>query len=166
MYFQLATVLDKTGSPEMMLGLPFTRAIDMWSLGCIAAELLTGCPMYPDKYDVEYEESKGVRRRLPHQMPFESLEAVFQVASEVWCWQWGMGSMRVAGNVSSRGVQQRKPSWGLEGASREDLPPSWRGGGGGGGGRRKEEEEGGRRRKEESLRLIFIVNTVTVTASI
>ncbi|KAG7265926.1 hypothetical protein CRUP_036119 [Coryphaenoides rupestris] len=101
-------------SPEIMLGLPFTGQIDMWSLGCIAAELLTGRPMYLCKteYDVthgelpdamldngtrtqscftkgsgeawrlkKYEESKGVRGRLPHQIPFESLEAFFQAGN-------------------------------------------------------------------------------------
>ena len=31
-------------SPEVILGLPYEMAIDMWSLGCILAELLTGCP--------------------------------------------------------------------------------------------------------------------------
>ncbi|KAG7256754.1 hypothetical protein CRUP_035401 [Coryphaenoides rupestris] len=34
-------------SPEILLGLPFTGAIDMWSLGCVAAELLTGRLIYP-----------------------------------------------------------------------------------------------------------------------
>ena len=34
-------------SPEVILGLPYEMAIDMWSLGCILAELLTGCPLFP-----------------------------------------------------------------------------------------------------------------------
>ncbi len=29
-------------APEIMLALPYTTAIDMWSLGCILAELYTG----------------------------------------------------------------------------------------------------------------------------
>ncbi|CAL8308767.1 unnamed protein product [Boreogadus saida] len=40
-------------SPEILLGLPFTDMIDMWSLGCIAAELLIGNPLYPGY--TEYE---------------------------------------------------------------------------------------------------------------
>ncbi|KAG7277964.1 hypothetical protein CRUP_022134 [Coryphaenoides rupestris] len=41
-------------SPEILLGLPFTGAIDMWSLDCVAAELLTGCMLYPcyTEYDL------------------------------------------------------------------------------------------------------------------
>ena len=29
-------------SPEIMLGIPYNTAIDMWSLGCILAELYSG----------------------------------------------------------------------------------------------------------------------------
>ncbi|XP_063312695.1 homeodomain-interacting protein kinase 2-like [Pelobates fuscus] len=40
-------------SPEIILGLPFSEAIDMWSVGCIIAELFTGYPLYPgsSEYD-------------------------------------------------------------------------------------------------------------------
>ncbi|OAD76785.1 hypothetical protein PHYBLDRAFT_19019, partial [Phycomyces blakesleeanus NRRL 1555(-)] len=34
-------------SPEVMLGLPYSSAIDMWSIGCILAELFTGKPLFP-----------------------------------------------------------------------------------------------------------------------
>ncbi|XP_041843378.1 homeodomain-interacting protein kinase 2-like [Melanotaenia boesemani] len=34
-------------SPEVILGLPWTSAIDMWSLGCIAAELFLGNILFP-----------------------------------------------------------------------------------------------------------------------
>ena len=34
-------------SPEVLLGLPYTSSIDMWSLGCIAAELFLGLPIFP-----------------------------------------------------------------------------------------------------------------------
>ncbi|RKO87190.1 kinase-like domain-containing protein, partial [Blyttiomyces helicus] len=34
-------------SPEVLLGLPYSSAIDMWSLGCIAAELFLGLPLFP-----------------------------------------------------------------------------------------------------------------------
>ncbi|KAG0756138.1 hypothetical protein G6F62_007716 [Rhizopus arrhizus] len=34
-------------SPEIILGLDYTKAIDMWSLGCIIAELYTGMPLFP-----------------------------------------------------------------------------------------------------------------------
>ncbi|KAI7857889.1 kinase-like domain-containing protein [Circinella umbellata] len=34
-------------SPEVLVGLPYTSAIDMWSLGCIATELFLGLPLFP-----------------------------------------------------------------------------------------------------------------------
>ena len=34
-------------SPEVILGLPYTRKIDVWSLGCICAELFLGIPIFP-----------------------------------------------------------------------------------------------------------------------
>ena len=34
-------------SPEVILGLSYGTAIDMWSLGCILAELYTGQPLFP-----------------------------------------------------------------------------------------------------------------------
>jgi dual specificity protein kinase YAK1 len=33
--------------PEVLLGLPYSSNIDMWSLGCIAAELFLGLPIFP-----------------------------------------------------------------------------------------------------------------------
>ncbi|XP_023246604.1 homeodomain-interacting protein kinase 2-like [Copidosoma floridanum] len=40
-------------APEIILGLPFSEAIDMWSLGCVVAELFMGQPLYPgsSEYD-------------------------------------------------------------------------------------------------------------------
>ena len=34
-------------SPEVILGHPYTVAVDMWSLGCVAAELFLGLPLFP-----------------------------------------------------------------------------------------------------------------------
>ena len=36
-------------SPEIMLGILYTPAIDMWSLGCILVELYRGYPLFPGK---------------------------------------------------------------------------------------------------------------------
>ena len=36
-------------APEIILGLPFSEAIDMWSLGCVIAELFLGWPLYPGR---------------------------------------------------------------------------------------------------------------------
>eukprot|EP00949_MAST-11_sp_MAST-11-sp1_P002959 g2959.t1 len=34
-------------APEVLVGLPYDGAIDMWSVGCIAAELFLGLPIFP-----------------------------------------------------------------------------------------------------------------------
>ncbi|KAL7418440.1 dual specificity protein kinase yak1 [Cryptotrichosporon argae] len=34
-------------SPEVLLGLPYSAAVDMWSLGCIVVELFLGLPLFP-----------------------------------------------------------------------------------------------------------------------
>jgi dual specificity tyrosine-phosphorylation-regulated kinase 1 len=40
-------------SPEVMLGLPYSVAIDIWSLGCILSEMHTGEPLFSgsDQFD-------------------------------------------------------------------------------------------------------------------
>ncbi|XP_043225674.1 uncharacterized protein LOC122383389 [Amphibalanus amphitrite] len=40
-------------SPEVILGLQYGTPIDMWSLGCILAELHTGFPLFPGENEVE-----------------------------------------------------------------------------------------------------------------
>lgn len=41
-------------APEIILGLQFCEAIDMWSLGCVIAELFLGWPLYPGA--LEYDQ--------------------------------------------------------------------------------------------------------------
>lgn len=40
-------------SPEVMLGLPYDNAIDMWSLGCILYELHTGDPIFNGRSEAD-----------------------------------------------------------------------------------------------------------------
>ncbi|CAI6332841.1 unnamed protein product [Periconia digitata] len=40
-------------SPEVILGMSYGMPIDMWSLGCILAELLTGYPIFPGENEQE-----------------------------------------------------------------------------------------------------------------
>lgn len=51
-------------APEIILGIPYTTAIDMWSFGCIIAELFTGFPLFPGENEMEQlayiMEIKGV----------------------------------------------------------------------------------------------------------
>ncbi|KAJ3071946.1 Dual specificity tyrosine-phosphorylation-regulated kinase [Podochytrium sp. JEL0797] len=65
-------------SPEVILGTSYTNAIDMWSVGCILAEMLTGYPLFPGENEQhqlacimelkgvppEYIIDRGSRRKL------------------------------------------------------------------------------------------------------
>nr|XP_046254991.1 homeodomain-interacting protein kinase 1-like [Scatophagus argus] len=56
-------------SPEVILGLPYTTAIDIWSLGCIAAELFLGNVLYPG--DSEYDMLRHITQtqgQLPQEL--------------------------------------------------------------------------------------------------
>lgn len=43
-------------SPEVVLRIPYTTKVDMWSLGCIIVELLTGEPLFPANNEQELLE--------------------------------------------------------------------------------------------------------------
>lgn len=45
--------LSPPRAPEIILGQPFDESIDMWSLGCVLAELYLGWPLFPgtSEYD-------------------------------------------------------------------------------------------------------------------
>ncbi|KAJ4376429.1 dual specificity protein kinase yak1 [Neocucurbitaria cava] len=56
-------------SPEVLLGLPYSAAIDMWSLGCIVVELFLGLPLFPGSS--EYNQVSRITEMLglpPHWM--------------------------------------------------------------------------------------------------
>lgn len=40
-------------APEVILGAKYSRQIDIWSLGCVLAELYTGAPLLPGKTELE-----------------------------------------------------------------------------------------------------------------
>ena len=40
-------------APEIVLGMPYSFAIDMWSFGCILVELYTGLPIFPAESEKE-----------------------------------------------------------------------------------------------------------------
>nr|XP_040024628.1 homeodomain-interacting protein kinase 3-like isoform X3 [Gasterosteus aculeatus aculeatus] len=56
-------------APEIILGLPFSEAIDMWSLGCVIAELFLGWPLYPGA--LEYDQIRYISQT--HGVPAEQL---------------------------------------------------------------------------------------------
>lgn len=50
-------------APEIILGLPFCEAIDMWSLGCVIAELFLGWPLYPGALEYDQVNDRPLTRR-------------------------------------------------------------------------------------------------------
>lgn len=42
--------------PEILLGLQYDHAVDMWSFGCIVFELITGMPLFPARDENELLE--------------------------------------------------------------------------------------------------------------
>lgn len=64
-------------APEIILGLPFCEAIDMWSLGCVIAELFLGWPLYPGA--LEYDQ---VNNHLPttntHFLGFPNFQSLLE----------------------------------------------------------------------------------------
>ena len=45
-------------APEIIIGLQFDESIDMWSLACVAAELLLGHPVYPGSSEYDQVSSR------------------------------------------------------------------------------------------------------------
>jgi dual specificity tyrosine-phosphorylation-regulated kinase 2/3/4 len=54
-------------APEIVLGIPYTAAIDMWSFGCILYELYVGYPLFPGEDEKDHMalmmEVKGIPPR-------------------------------------------------------------------------------------------------------
>ncbi|CAB1314425.1 unnamed protein product, partial [Coregonus sp. 'balchen'] len=40
-------------SPELLLGAPYGKAVDMWSVGCILGELSDGQPLFPGESEID-----------------------------------------------------------------------------------------------------------------
>ena len=43
-------------APEIVLGIEYDHAVDIWSLGCILYELIVGSPLFPAKDENELVE--------------------------------------------------------------------------------------------------------------
>ncbi|XP_017329873.1 homeodomain-interacting protein kinase 3a isoform X1 [Ictalurus punctatus] len=68
-------------APEIILGLPFCEAIDMWSLGCVIAELFLGWPLYPGA--LEYDQIRYISQTQG--LPGEHLLNVGTKTSRFFC---------------------------------------------------------------------------------
>lgn len=73
-------------SPEVILGHPYSMAIDMWSLGCIMAELYTGFPLFPGESEVEQIACIMEVRSQP---PADIQPQTSALANwNYWCWMF------------------------------------------------------------------------------
>jgi homeodomain interacting protein kinase len=52
---------------EILLGLPFNESIDIWSLGCVMAELFLGWPLYPGSSEYDQIRYISQTQGLPNQ---------------------------------------------------------------------------------------------------
>ncbi|NXQ37009.1 HIPK3 kinase, partial [Alaudala cheleensis] len=68
-------------APEIILGLPFCEAIDMWSLGCVIAELFLGWPLYPGA--LEYDQIRYISQTQG--LPGEQLLSMGTKTSRFFC---------------------------------------------------------------------------------
>ncbi|XP_006883802.1 PREDICTED: homeodomain-interacting protein kinase 3-like isoform X2 [Elephantulus edwardii] len=68
-------------APEIILGLPFCEAIDMWSLGCVIAELFLGWPLYPGA--LEYDQIRYISQTQG--LPGERLLNVGTKSTRFFC---------------------------------------------------------------------------------
>ncbi|XP_060607726.1 cyclin-dependent kinase-like 5 isoform X5 [Ruditapes philippinarum] len=57
-------------SPELLLGAPYGKAVDIWSIGCILGELADGQPLFPGESEIDqlYVIQKIVGQLPPDQM--------------------------------------------------------------------------------------------------
>lgn len=75
-------------APEIVLGLPFSEAIDMWSLGCVIAELFLGWPLYPgsSEYDQVCFKAGAAHYIVEHlYISFMPLDMIIDIILLPWC---------------------------------------------------------------------------------
>ena len=58
--------------PEVVLDLPLSDKADVWSLGCVLAEIVQGCPLFPGKN--QHELLKLMTIRKSQSIPIEMIK--------------------------------------------------------------------------------------------
>ena len=66
--------LSMCRAPEVILGVAYDEAIDMWSLGCVLAELYLGWPLFPGA--TEYDQMCYISQMLGDPPPALTKNAV------------------------------------------------------------------------------------------
>jgi len=73
-------------SPELLFGsLHYTRAIDIWALGCIFYELLTAAPLFPGK-----EQKKDKKTKNAKLFQRDQVMKIFEVLGKPTTEQWAL----------------------------------------------------------------------------
>lgn len=68
-------------APEILLGSPkYTKAVDMWSIGCIMGELLGGRPMFPGESTINQLERIVQITGFPNEKEIESMQSKYAVS--------------------------------------------------------------------------------------
>ena len=67
-------------SPEVLLGIPYDLAIDMWSLGCILVEMHTGEPLFSGANEVIFTNF-AINNKICNYQPCVMLVFFFQLLS-------------------------------------------------------------------------------------
>ncbi|XP_072987563.1 dual specificity protein kinase YAK1 homolog isoform X1 [Typha latifolia] len=109
-------------SPEVLLGYPYNTAIDMWSFGCIIAELFLGLPLFPGAS--EYDLLKRMIEILGGQPPddllrdakntskyFTPVGHVYRVEDAVSC-KGGSNSYRILTEEEFETRESKRPTIG------------------------------------------------------
>ncbi|KAG0268465.1 dual specificity protein kinase yak1 [Actinomortierella ambigua] len=104
-------------SPEVLIGLPYSSSIDIWSVGCIAAELFLGLPLFPGSS--EYNQITRIVEMLG--MPPTYMLEIGKTAREYFevVRQGPVGSSGMRGSGSAGGPQRKYRLKSMEQYSRE-----------------------------------------------
>ena len=90
-------------SPEVMMGLPYGPAIDMWSLGCILGEMHTGEPLFSgrdtqDQMRRIYEMMGMPPEKLIDSSPDKNRDNLFHRSEGRWMFKYKAGQTRGDGS--------------------------------------------------------------------
>ena len=98
-------------SPEVLLGLPYTSTIDMWSVGCIAAELFLGLPLFPGTS--EYNQVSRIVEMLGMPMTYmcERGKAAKKFFNRV---EAPASTLSVSNDLSGKGTSVKRGIWSLK----------------------------------------------------
>ncbi|KAJ3567577.1 hypothetical protein NP233_g6268 [Leucocoprinus birnbaumii] len=109
-------------SPEVLLGMSYTSAIDMWSLGCIAVELFLGLPLFPGTS--EYNQLTRIIEMLG-MPPMSMLNTGKQVSQFFDSFEvWNSHANQNERKYKLKSMEQYSREHGTNGAAGEAVKPS------------------------------------------